>query len=397
MHALPRYVVGCMTGTSLDAIDTALVRIEGEGLGMTAAFVHGSTHSLGALRDSLRAIAQQEPMTAGAIASVARDFSLLHADAVKELLATVPSGDGKREFGEPTLICVHGQTVFHQPPVSWQLFEPWPMAHALKVPVVHNLRQADLAAGGQGAPITPPADVILYGREEESVCVVNLGGFINFTCIPRCDASVFASSKSIDEQKRLQVRRTHQAGALRGADVCACNQLLDGVARVMLREAYDKDGQAALSGAVHEEALEDLEGVLRAQAHSKRSLGTGDELIECINRWRHRVSGADLARTACEAIAGTLAERIRALDTQPDKLILAGGGVYNRALVNAIRANCTAEVVTSDGVGIPSAYREAACFAVLGALAQDGVAITLSQVTKRNASHTGRDGVWVYP
>lgn len=382
MSATQRYIVGCMTGTSLDAIDTALVRIDGEGLAMKATFIQGSTHSLGSLREPLRALAQQENTTASAIATLAREFSLLHAEAVQQLLS-------RSDSAKPTLICVHGQTVFHQPPISWQLFEPWPLAHALKTPVVCNLRQADIAAGGQGAPITPIADVILYGNAQEITCVINLGGFINFTCIPKHASTNFSV--------QLALIRGLQATNLRGADVCACNQLLDGVARIMLRELYDKNGEAALSGNVQEEALEDLEGVLRAQSHSKRSLGTGDELLECINRWRHRLSGPDLARTACEAIASTLAERIRSLEQYPSKLILAGGGVHNRALVNSIRANCTADVVTSDSLGIPSAFREAACFAVLGALAQDGVPITLPQVTKRTGSHSGKDGVWVFP
>ncbi len=405
MSASSRYIVGCMTGTSLDAIDTALVRIDDHGLATQATFVRGATMSLGTLREPLRLLAQQEPAAASAIATLARDFSLLHVEAVKQLLSqAAKSATNKPLDVEPDLISVHGQTVFHSPPVSWQLFEPWPLAQALNIPIVYNLRQADLAAGGQGAPITPLADVILYGNAEETSCVINLGGFINFTCIPKytpqAQAGEHASTDKSEQHRStnsINSIRSFQSTNLRGADVCACNQLLDGVARVVLRETYDMDGNAASTGSVHEDSLEDVEGVLRAQSHSKRSLGTGDEMNDWISRWRHRVSGADLARTACEAIAATLAERIRSLEHQPTKLILAGGGVHNRALVNAIRANCTAEVVTSDALGIPSVFREAACFAVLGALAQDGVPITLPRVTKRQGTHTGKDGVWVFP
>lgn len=388
-----------MTGTSLDALDVAIVRIEGHGLGMSATFLRGLTHPLDSVRDDLRALAHQEPMTSGRIAKLVRNFSLLHADAVSELIAL--SGGIK-----PNLVCVHGQTVFHQPPVSWQLFEPWPLAHKLGVPVVCNLRQADLASAGQGAPITPLADVVLYGRPDQSLCVVNLGGFINFTCIPQSrfelsNAEDHAAANTIADSREdsLLSMRRKQAIGVRGGDVCASNQLLDGVARIMLRTLYDKDGAAASTGQVHDESLEDLEGVLRTQSHKKRSLGTGDETLEWVSRWRAHIGPNDMARTACEGIAATLADRVKGLGEQhqPDTIILAGGGVFNRALVNAIRASCVASVVTSDSLGIPAAFREAACFAVLGALADDGVPITLPQVTGRGDRRSGKDGVWTYP
>src|SRR5690349_11659226 len=138
-----RRVVGCMTGTSIDALDASLVEIDGHGLAMRAKPVRNLTRDLGDLAPRLRALAEQQPMTAGQIAAIARDFALLHASAILELLA-----------GEKAdLICVHGQTVFHQPPLSWQLMQPAPIAQAVGCPVVYDLRQADLAAGGQGAPI----------------------------------------------------------------------------------------------------------------------------------------------------------------------------------------------------------------------------------------------------
>ena len=344
-----RLSVGVMTGTSIDALDAALVGVTGEGLACRAVVESCLSRPLGDLAPRLRALAEQRPTTAGEIAALARDFALLHADACKELLA------GRT----PDLVCVHGQTIFHQPPVSWQLFQPAPLAHALRCPVVCDLRQADLAAGGQGAPITPIADWILF-RRDEPTAVVNLGGFCNVTLLP----------PAVGTPDQIRAR-----------DVCACNQLLDALSRALLRAPYDDGGKAAAAGSPHEDALEDLIGVLKVQSAGRRSLGTGDEAADWLSRWRAHVAPNDLAATACEALAEVIAESIAGSDSA----LIAGGGVKNAALVARLRS-AGPPAQTTDAAGVPAAYREAAAFAILGCLAQDRVPITLPQVTRCHTS-----------
>jgi len=364
-----RRVVGCMTGTSIDGLDVSLVEIEGEGLAMRARVVRSLSRGLGEVGPRLRAIAEQKPVTAGEVAAVSRDFALLHAAAILDLLA-----------GEKAdLVCVHGQTVFHKPPLSWQLMQPAPIAAAVGCPVVYDLRQADLAAGGQGAPITPIADWVLFRNLPGPVAVVNLGGFCNLTLLPQSPDE--ASSDPASEV----------AGIL-ALDVCACNQLLDEIARKLLYIPFDEGGNAALSGHVHAEALTDLHGILRAQSMSKRSLGTGDELGEWISRYRAHVSGPDLAATACEAIGQTIAD---VLDGRVSLVLAAGGGLRNQALMRAIHSCGSARVKPTDEQGVPAAYREAVCFAVLGALCQDRVPITIPAVT--GVAKAPVSGAWVYP
>src|SRR4051812_48379747 len=166
-----RRVVGCMTGTSIDGLDAALVEIEGTGLAMRAKVVRCVSRELGEVGKTLRMIAEQRPMIASEIATAMFTFSLLHAAAIQELL------NGER----CDLVCVHGQTVFHKPPHSWQLMQPAPIAAAIGCPVVFDLRQADLVRGGQGAPITPIADWLMFRRAGDPMSVVNLGGFCNYT------------------------------------------------------------------------------------------------------------------------------------------------------------------------------------------------------------------------
>ncbi len=353
-----RLAAGCMTGTSIDSLDAALVAVEGQGLAMTARFVRGVTRPLGTLAAPLRRLAEQEAMTAGEIAGLTSDFASLHTEALRALLG----GD------RADLVAIHGQTVFHAPPVSWQLFAPTPVARALETPVVFDLRAADLVCGGRGAPITPLADWVFFRTLAPPVAVVNLGGFCNVTLLRGPDPASIA-----------------------GFDVCACNHLLDGVARTLLQAPFDEDGRHASGGRVQIGALEDLVAILATQASSRRSLGTGDETGEWISRWHARASGADLAATACEGIARTIASRLGNVRL----VLLAGGGTRNLALGRAIASRCSCTVEPADAHGLPGAYREAACMAVLGVLCRDRVPITLPAVTGVGRAPVA--GIWVQP
>ena len=348
-----RLVVGCMTGTSLDGLDTALMRIRGLGLEMRAELLSTASRDLSSSTDpsmgALRRLADNGPCHTAQISDAARSFSLFHAEVVHELLQHAG-------IQHPDLICVHGQTVYHRPPLSWQLFNPWPLAQSVGCPVVFDLRGADLAAGGQGAPITPLADWILF-RRAEPVVVVNLGGFCNITRLPAADAP-----DPID--------------LIDAKDVCACNQLLDRVARTVMGTPFDMNGAAAAAGRVHSEAVEELTRILHAQSHAGRSLGTGDEAAAWAERWRQRI-GLDLPRCAVEGIARTI---VRAC-AGGGPALLAGGGANNTALVARLRELHTPRVLTTSDAGIAPEYREAACMAVLGALCQDRVPITLPRVT----------------
>jgi anhydro-N-acetylmuramic acid kinase len=358
-----------MTGTSLDALDVALVEILGHGIAMKPRFVRGASRSLTGVRDSLRALAEQTPLPAGQIARLMLDFSALHADAIESLLS------GER----CDLVCVHGQTVAHVPPASWQLMQPAPIAHRLGTPVVFDLRQADLAAGGQGAPLTPIADWVWVrslapGQGATRTAVVNLGGFCNVTVL-----GPGASSDGVPDA--------------RGFDLCPCNQLLDAIARKLMHREFDEDGAEAMSGEVHAAAFEDLLGALVALAKPGRSLGTGDEALEWITRWRAQATPRDLAASACEAIG----ERIGEATREAGLVLLAGGGVRNRRLVRAIESCAPARVRSTGAFGLPEEYREAAHFAVLGALCQDRVAITNRTMSNGSMAPGPIAGAWVIP
>lgn len=389
LRADTRLVVGCMSGTSLDGIDAAAVEIDRTGLAMCARVLAGASGPLGPSRDTLARLARGEAATAAEIALAARDLALAHVPVVRAALDAAFVGVPEHARRAPDLVCVHGQTVFHAPPLSWQVMNPAPLAAALGVSVVSDLRAMDLALGGQGAPLTPLADWVLYRARaiaSPMTCVVNLGGFANMTWWPTA-----AGSHDADLGASL--------ARVQGRDVCACNQVLDALARARLNAPFDADGSAASRGTVDQAIASTLLSALRAQGAMRRSLGSGDECAALAIDATRALSPSDACATACDAIARTIAEAVAVAAQGCDHgstrgtdqgsvatVILAGGAVRSRALLAALQHHCgpiaRATVVASNDLGVPIELREAACFAVLGALAADGVATSLSQVTR---------------
>lgn len=370
METTKRLVVGCMTGTSIDGLDTALVEVEGSGLEITCSVRRCLSEPLGELGRKLRLISRRLPVTARELAMITDDLANLHLGVLRELI------DGERV----DFVCVHGQTVFHAPPLSLQIINPSPIAFGLGVPVVTDLRAADLACGGQGAPITPLADFVMYRSLAERLCVVNLGGFSNITILPEGSSDIPSDGM-----------QSHIA-EIGGQDVCACNQILDALSTELFTTPYDVDGKRAAGGKVCHDAFCSLELHLKGQSMNGRSLGTGDDIsTSWIKRYREMATPEDLCRTACAAIASTIVSR----RGKSDRMILAGGGAKNKTLVMEIAARADIQVDISDDFGIPSVYREAVAMGVLGAMCQDRVPITLPQIT--GASSDSISGIWVLP
>jgi anhydro-N-acetylmuramic acid kinase len=388
-----RIVAGCMTGTSIDGLDVAVVRVTGAGLSMRCELLALHSRAFGELGAVLRSIASGGRHTAGEMSDAAWTLGELHAEAIAEAL-------GSRQAD---LVCVHGQTVMHVPPRcaighdtsasraraapdsgatktlsrgrTWQMLQPAPIAARLRCPVVFDLRAMDVALGGQGAPITPIADWVLCRSSDRTRAVLNLGGFANATILP---AGLGPES-------------------VRGFDICACNQLLDAIARDRLNAPFDRDGGAACAGRVNEQLLTNLSRVLESQARAGRSLGSGDELAACVAD-SSGVPARVVARTACEAIGGVIGRTLASV-SEPrriDEVYLAGGGAYNPALVGAISRSAGVACERLDSLGIGPQAREAMCFAVLGALCQDRVPITLPRVTGV-PSPAPVSGAWCLP
>ncbi len=353
-----------MTGTSLDGLDAAAVHLDGRGLAMRLLDIPAavSLEFPTGLAASLRALCDGKPMDALRITRAARELGELHALAARELMTSA---------GRPDLACAHGQTLAHRPPESWQLLNPWPLALEAACPVVYDLRGADLASGGQGAPLTPIADWVLFRDAHESRAIVNLGGFCNITHLPAGGAH----------------------DSVRGQDVCACNHILNAASRIALDQPYDDGGATALRGAVIPAVVDALAKRLAGQGGDRRSLGSGDELQDDLVTLREGHSREDFLRSVVAAVAGAIARS--AASFSPDRILLAGGSVRNGALVLEIERRLEpAPVVATDSLGVSAAHREAAGFAVLGALCADRVPITVPTITG-GAAQAPISGAWI--
>src|SRR5215212_6063423 len=177
-----RILAGAMSGTSADGVDVALVRITGSGWNMRSELL---VHHHRAYPPELRAGIfefRRDAVSKNVLATLAqlgREISLTHALAVNEALALA-----HLDASSLAAVAAHGQTLFHDPPNTIQWFDPALVAAEVGCTVVSDFRRADLAAGGQGAPLVPFADYILFRHPTKNRVLLNIGGIANITWIP---------------------------------------------------------------------------------------------------------------------------------------------------------------------------------------------------------------------
>jgi anhydro-N-acetylmuramic acid kinase len=339
--------VGLMSGTSLDGMDAALVRLEGPTHAQLLDFV---TRPYG---DDERAELRRA-LAGGDAPSLAR----LHvriaewaAEAVETLLA-----QAKVPASELTLIAFHGQTVWHEPPtVTWQLGEPAVLAERFGVRVVSGFRSRDVAAGGQGAPLVPMADVLLFASPDAPRVLLNLGGMANLTYVPR---------------------RAQEEGVL-AFDTGPGVALMDALARqVDQRRSYDRDGHIAARGTPDETVLEELLADPFFAAPPPKSTGRerfGDSYAAALHA---RVPGADGVATAVELTARTVASAVGRWTPRGTEVVASGGGVHHPGLMAAIQAHLEAAggypLRRFGDLFFPGDAKEAVAFALLGYLTLRG-------------------------
>ena len=348
-----RLFVGTMTGTSADGIDVALVAIEERGLRVRARLVGHIGRDLGSeLRGTIIRVRGDGRATLSELAGLTRDLTLVYADAVAELLGKF---DVKAEA--ITAIGAHGQTLYHDPPLTMQCFDPSLLASRSGCVVVSDFRRADCAAGGQGAPLVPWADWVVFRHSTRSRAIVNIGGIANVTYLPaggKLDGIVAFDTGPGNCVSDDIVRRTDPSGG-----------------------GIDKGGERALRGSVNAELAE---GVLRNPWFSRRPPKSTDGpammriFREAVESMSKAISDDDLLATAARVTGRSIVEGIGRFAGAVDELIVAGGGVSNGAIMRTIRELAGgAAVMNSDAMGVPTQAREAMAFAILAAATVDGV------------------------
>ena len=370
-----RLIAGAMSGTSADGVDVVIGRIEGTGLKLGACVV-SHHHRPYATELAARIVKLREDghTTLGEMAELAREISLVYAAAINEALVAA-----HLSASELTAVAAHGQTLYHAPPKTMQWLDPALLAAETGCSVISDFRRADCAAGGEGAPLVPFADFVLFRHHQKNRVLLNIGGIANLTYLP-------AAAKMED---------------VIALDTGPGNCISDWLCRRFRPNGpgFDEGGELALKGKMNEPVAKRVLSGAFFKKPAPRSTD-GPAMIEA---FRDGFNGAlgdhkleNLLATGCAITVGAICASIEQLPKKPDELIVSGGGTKNQAMMGKIKESVgSCRVLVSDELGIASASKEALAFALLGAATLDGTpanvvgatgarrAVVLGQITPK--------------
>lgn len=350
--------IGLMSGTSLDGVDAAWVETDGVRIGR-----FGPSLTIpydDALRADLRAILDRAPTLADsdpALASAVRRLTEAHIRAVHAI-------------GEPAdLIGFHGQTILHQPAPdhagrrrTWQVGDAVLLAHATGIPVAHDFRSADVAAGGQGAPLVPVFHQALAADLERPVAILNIGGVANVTWIgPGEELLAF--------------------------DTGPGNGPLDDWVFARTGARFDRDGALARAGTVDAGVLARLLAHPYFGARAPKSLDRLDFSRALAASGLDALSPPDGAATLAAFTAGAVAAA--RFPAAPRRWLVCGGGRRNPAIMAALRAAVNTAVAPVETVGWDGDALEAQCFGFLAARVRTGLPLSFPGTTGVPAAMVG--------
>lgn len=353
MHVM--YIAGIMSGTSLDGIDVALVHIEGSGVESKVKLIHFITVPFcNDMKNEIQQALSIENSNVQLICSLNFKLGLCFANAVREVCK-----EANFPLGQLNLIGSHGQTIYHQPkhdgnmiPSTLQIGEPAVIAYETNTTVISNFRTMDIAAGGQGAPLVPYSEIILYRHPTKSRLLQNIGGIGNVTVIPnhRSDKSVIAF------------------------DTGPGNMVIDEMCQRLFQLSYDQNGKIAKQGVVVDEILTYCMNHPFLKMNPPKSTGReqfGEEFVSELLKRYERHSKENIVTTVTMFTARSIVHQYKEFILpyyEIDEVILGGGGSYNRTLVEMIRNGLKEEkcaLFLQEDIGYSSEAKEAIAFAIL--------------------------------
>jgi anhydro-N-acetylmuramic acid kinase len=367
-----KLVAGLMSGTSLDGIDAVLLRVRGSGSSTRFEQLACVEHPFPrGLRTMLLRNSAPETSRVDEIARLNMLLPQLYAGAVRAVArkARIP-------INTIALIGSHGQTIHHLPrPVKMfgktvratlQIGDPSALATLTGIPTVGNFRVADMAAGGEGAPLVPYFDWLVFRSRTRGRMLLNIGGIANVTVVPKnCKASDVAAF-----------------------DTGPGNMLVDGLMQRLYQRRFDRGGATARRGTVLPELLQFLAGHPYFRRKPPKSTGRemfGELLIEEILTRAKGERAEDVIHTA--ALLTPLAvfdafERFIRRRSPVDEIIVSGGGARNLFFLEGLRELFGGIALgTADDYGISSDAKEAICFAILANETIAGNPANLPRVT----------------
>lgn len=352
-----RRYIGLLSGTSMDAIDAALVELEPLQLLATYTLPLPTT-----LRQQLLTLVERRTTSLEALGSLDSRLGHLFAKAVIELLIKT-----KTSATEVRAIGSHGQTLYHwirpPSPFTWQIGDPNIIAEMTGITTVADFRRRDVAAGGQGAPLAPIFHAAVLGDSHRHRAVLNIGGIANISFLPAAPEN-----------------------QIRGFDTGPGNTLMDNWAARHLGKPMDHEGRWAASGKINKPLLQHLLSDPYFSLPPPKS--TGKEYFNMA--WLEPVleeTGADLApadiqATLCAFTATSAGLAVQNHGPKTEELLVCGGGAHNKTLMQALRESLApCQVTTTARYGIPPQWVEACAFAWLAKRTLDGLPGNLPEVT----------------
>lgn len=348
------FAVGLMSGTSLDGIDAALVEIHGSYTDTKLRLINFINMEMPVeIKNEIKIACSLEGSTSELICSLNFKLGYLFSKAVKKVCESCDFSMEKLDF-----IASHGQTIFHIPranknfiPSTLQIGEASVIAYETNTKVVSNFRVMDMAAGGQGAPLVPYSEFILYGSKDKNIALQNIGGIGNVTVIPK----------------------TRNMEDVFAFDTGPGNMIIDDICQRLFNKKYDDGGSIAGSGKVNDTMLKELlthSFIMEAPPKSTGREEFGGQFTDRILCSYSNLKKEDILATVTAFTARSITENYKKFVLPKvgiDEVILGGGGAYNDFLVEEIRKGLNnIRVLTQEELGFSSDAKEAIAFAVLG-------------------------------
>ncbi len=342
-----------MSGTSMDGIDAALIRTDGEAVVEPLHFLHipygdGPKEMLRAAMTA--ALLLPRPAAHAAIDNAARSLTMWHASAVRGLL---DEADVAAEA--VSLIGFHGQTIAHRPDRgwTWQIGDGNMLAQMTGMNVVHDFRSADVAAGGQGAPLVPIYHAALARRLERPVALLNIGGVANVTWIGNDAEDILAF------------------------DTGPGNALIDDWMRTHTGKALDENGATAARGMIHPDVLDTLLDNPWFDSVPPKSLDRHDFSDAAVRGLSVADGAATLTAFTVEAILLSCAH----MKHRPTHWLVHGGGRHNDTIMNSLNQKLGVPVVSIDAMGVDGDALEAQAFAYMAVRSERQLPISFPGTT----------------
>ena len=339
-----RRALGLMSGTSMDGIDAALIETDGD---RHVRVLDTAVHAYDAATRALLRAAMEEalrldaPRATPVIAEAERVLTVQHAALVNAMIGAAP---------RPDVIGFHGQTVAHRPAQrwTWQIGEGARLAQMTRATVVSDLRSADVAAGGEGAPLLPAYHWALAQALEGPVAILNLGGVGNISWVGGAQEDLIAF------------------------DTGPGNALIDDWVRAVTGATHDSGGAMAAGGTVHDDVLTAMLDLPWFDAPPPKSLDRNDfSAAAC-----RGLSAVDGAATLTAFTAETVRIALSHLPARPARLLVTGGGRHNATLMRLIGERTGVPVAPVEAVGWRGDTMEAEGFAYLAVRALDDLPLS---------------------